>query len=206
MVHILRAMLNIIQLIGWTTFEIMIISKAVEAWIGSDYILHFVGTFLIGAVVTLIGVTGPITVVKKGITKFTIWIVYASSAILVISLVMSGSFSKVISSPGSGMSFFSALDIVVAMPISWMPLVSDYNRFAMNGKSAFRGTFLGFAVTNMLFYFGGVLIGVSDIVALISAIQSFVFGFLLLIILVDETDNAFADVYSASSLYTEYRL
>ena len=83
----------------------MIISKAVEAWIGSDYILHFVGTVLIGAVVTLIGVTGPITVVKKGITKFTIWIVYASSAILVISLVMSGSFSKVISSPGSGNVF-----------------------------------------------------------------------------------------------------
>lgn len=194
----LPAILNIIQLIGWTTFEIMIISKSAEALLGANYTLHLVLTFLIGALVTIIGVTGPITIIKKGITKFAIWIVYASSAIIVISLVMSGSFSKVISSPGNGMSFFSALDIVIAMPISWLPLVSDYNRFATNSKSAFRGTFLGFAITNMLFYFGGVLMGVSDIVALISAIQSLVFGSLLLIILVDETDNAFADVYSAA--------
>ena len=96
------------------------------------------------------------------------------------------------------MSFFSALDIVIAMPISWMPLAADYNRFAKVVKSAFRGTFIGFTLTNILFYFGGLMLGVSDVVGIITAIQSIFFGFLLLILLVDEADNAFADVYSAA--------
>ena len=42
------------------------------------------------------------------------------------------------------------------------------------------------------------MLGVSDVVGIITAIQSIFFGFLLLILLVDEADNAFADVYSAA--------
>jgi putative hydroxymethylpyrimidine transporter CytX len=96
------------------------------------------------------------------------------------------------------MSFFTALDLVIAMPISWMPLAADYNRFSKESKGAFIGTFIGFTLTNILFYFGGVMLGLSDVVGIIAAIQSVFFGFLLLILLVDEADNAFADVYSAA--------
>jgi nucleobase:cation symporter-1, NCS1 family len=53
-------------------------------------------------------------------------------------------------------------------------------------------------MTNILFYFGGVLLGTSDIVAIMVAIQAMFFGFLMLLLIVDEADNAFADVYSAS--------
>jgi NCS1 family nucleobase:cation symporter-1 len=42
------------------------------------------------------------------------------------------------------------------------------------------------------------MLGVSDVIGIIAAIQSIFFGFLLLILLVDEADNAFADVYSAA--------
>ena len=84
------------------------------------------------------------------------------------------------------------------MPISWMPLAADYNRFSKESKGAFLGTFIGFTLTNILFYFGGVMLGLSDVVGIIAAIQSIFFGFLLLILLVDEADNAFADVYSAA--------
>jgi putative hydroxymethylpyrimidine transporter CytX len=112
---------------------------------------------------------------------------------------MSGHLSKLLSaSGGAGMSFFSALDIVIALPVSWMPLVADYNRFAKDSKAAFRGTFVGFAITNILFYFGGVLVGNSDVVAIILAIQSIFFGFLLFMFILHETTNAFADVYSSS--------
>jgi purine-cytosine permease-like protein len=40
----------------------------------------------------------------------------------------------------------------------------------------------------------GVLLGTSDIVA----IQAIFFGFLMLLLIVDEADNAFADVYSTA--------
>jgi purine-cytosine permease-like protein len=96
------------------------------------------------------------------------------------------------------MSFFVALDIVIAMPISWMPLVSDYNRFAKSSKGAFMGTLLGFSITNIIFYVGGLLFGVGDISSIIVSIQAILFGFILLVMIVDEIDNAFADIYSAA--------
>jgi nucleobase:cation symporter-1, NCS1 family len=101
-------------------------------------------------------------------------------------------------SPGEGLSFFSALDLVIAIPVSWMPLVADYNRFSKKSKSALWGTFVGFTMTNILFYFGGLLLGTSDVLAIVAAIQAMFFGFLMLLLIVDEADNAFADVYSAS--------
>ena len=193
----LPALLNVMQLIGWTIFEIMIMSKATEilTW---NRIPYYAWTIMFGAFVILLGIVGPLSVVRQWLEKFAIWIVYASSIIIVVSLLMSGHISKMLLSSGSGMSFFSALDIVIALPVSWMPLVSDYNRFAKDSRGAFRGTFVGFAITNILFYFGGVLLGTSDVFAILFAIQSIFFGFLLLLFILHETTNAFADVYSSS--------
>jgi len=195
----LPAILNVMQLIGWTTFEIMIMSKAAEMLAGK-LIPYYIWTIIIGAFVALLGISGPLRVVKNWLGKFAIWISYASSIIIIIHLLTAGNFSKalLLSSGNGGMSFFSALDIVIAMPISWMPLAADYNRFSKGSKGAFRGTFIGFTLTNILFYFGGLMLGVSDVVGIIAAIQSIFFGLLLLILLVDEADNAFADVYSAA--------
>jgi putative hydroxymethylpyrimidine transporter CytX len=127
-----------------------------------------------------------------------VWIAYGTSAIIIINLINSADITALILSPGEGLSFFSALDLVIAMPVSWMPLVADYNRFSKKSKSALWGTFIGFAMTNILFYFGGILLGTSDILAIVVAIQAMFFGFLMLLLIVDEADNAFADVYSAS--------
>jgi len=193
----LPAMLNVIQLIGWTIFEIMIMSKAAEMLVGK-FVPFYIWTIIFGGFVTLLGILGPLTVIRQWLGKFAIWIVYASSIIMIISLMTSENLPKILSSPGNGMSFFSALDIVIAMPISWMPLAADYNRFAKSSNSALRATIIGFAITNILFYFGGILLGVTDVVAIIGAIQSMFFGFLILILVVNETDNTFADVYSAA--------
>src|SRR5918912_3807621 len=193
----LPAVLNVMQLVGWTIFEIMIMSKAAEMLVGK-LITYYIWVIIIGAFIALLGIIGPLTVIRNWLGKFAVWISYASSIIIIVHLIMTGNFAKILSSTGSGMSFFSALDIVIAMPISWMPLAADYNRFAKISKDAFRGTFIGFALTNVLFYFGGLMLGISDTVGIIAAIQSIFFGFLLLILLVDEADNAFADVYSAA--------
>lgn len=202
------ATLNVMQLIGWTIFEIMIMSKAAEMLV-NGIIPYYAWAIIIGSFIALLGIAGPLTVIKRWIGKFSIWIVYGSTAIILLSLLTSGNLSKILSASTmtagttttasiTTMSFFTALDLVIAMPISWMPLVADYNRFAHNSKGAFRGTLVGFTVTNILFYFGGLLLGRSDVVAIISVIQSLFFGFLLLVLLADEADNAFADVYSAA--------
>jgi purine-cytosine permease-like protein len=64
----------------------------------------------------------------------------------------------------------------------------------------FVGTFLGYTVANTWFYFlGAALISVMDIQDIIASISLLLLGNLaLLFILVDETDNCFADIYSAA--------
>ena len=191
----LAAVLNIIQLIGWTTFEILILSKAAEQL--TNMHVTFVWNIIFGVIITLLGIFGPLFLVKQWLSKFAIWIVYASSAIILVTLLFQN-LPNVMSGEGKDMSFFVALDIVIAMPISWMPLVSDYNRFAKTSKGAFIGTLIGFSITNIIFYVGGLLFGVGDISSIILSIQAILSGFILLVMIVDEIDNAFADIYSAA--------
>lgn len=191
----LAAVLNIIQLIGWTTFEILILSKAAEQL--TNMHVTFVWNIIFGVIITLLGIFGPLFLVKQWLSKFAIWIVYASSAIILVTLLFQN-LPNVISGEGKDTSFFVALDIVIAMPISWMPLVSDYNRFAKTSKGAFIGTLIGFSITNIIFYVGGLLFGVGDITSIIISIQAILSGFILLVMIVDEIDNAFADIYSAA--------
>ncbi len=193
----LPAILNILQLVGWTTFEIMIMARAADRLTGS-MVPYYFWAAIFGALVALLGIAGPLNVVRQWIGRFALWIAYGTSAIIIINLINSADITALLSSNGHGLSFFSALDLVIAMPVSWMPLVADYNRFSKKSKSALWGTFIGFTMTNILFYFGGVLLGTSDILAIVAAIQAMFFGFLMLLLIVDEADNAFADVYSAA--------
>jgi putative hydroxymethylpyrimidine transporter CytX len=193
----LPATLNILQLVGWTTFEIMIMARAADMLSGS-MVPYYFWAAIFGVLVALLGITGPLNVARQWIGKFAVWIAYGTSAIIIFNLINSADIAALISSPGEGLSFFSALDLVIAMPVSWMPLVADYNRFSKKSKSALWGTFIGFTMTNILFYFGGILLGTSDVLAIVVAIQAMFFGFLMLLLIVDEADNAFADVYSAS--------
>ena len=193
------AVLNILQLVGWTTFEIMIMARAADLLAGGSAAIPYpVWAAIFGALVAVLAIAGPLAVARQWLAKFAVWIAYGTSTIIIVTLLMSPGAADVISSPGMGMSFFTALDLVIAMPISWMPLVADYNRFAKKSKAAFWATMVGFALTNILFYFGGVLLGTFDVVAIIIAIQAIFFGFLMLLLIVDEADNAFADVYSAT--------
>ncbi len=191
------AALNVLQLVGWTIFEITIMSTAAYMLVGK-IIPFYIWTAIFGSFVALLGLIGPLAVVRQWLGKFAIWAVYASSIVIIITLLMSDKLSILLSTHGNGMSFFTALDIVIAMPVSWMPLAADYNRFAKNSNRAFKATVAGFAMTNILFYLGGVLLGSSDIITIIATIQSMLFGFLMLVLIVDETDNTFADVYSAA--------
>jgi nucleobase:cation symporter-1, NCS1 family len=193
----LPAILNILQLVGWTTFEIMIMARAADM-LTSSIIPYYFWAAIFGALVALLGIAGPLNVVRQWIGKFALWIAYGTSAIIIFNLINSTDITALVSSHGEGLSFFSALDLVIAMPVSWMPLVADYNRFSKKSKNALWGTFIGFTMTNILFYFGGVLLGTSDVLAIVAAIQAMFFGFLMLLLIVDEADNAFADVYSAS--------
>jgi hypothetical protein len=86
------------------------------------------------------------------------------------------------------------------MPISWLPLVADFARHGRNGRDAFAGTWIGYAIANAWCYALGVLVVLTtpstDLVAALLLAQG---GLIALgLILIDEVDNAYGDVYSGS--------
>jgi purine-cytosine permease-like protein len=94
------------------------------------------------------------------------------------------------------------------MPISWLPLVADYTRFARRPRSAFFGTFWGYLIANVWLYMLGAMLvlgpGASadpgGIAAGILAVAGgSVAGILFLAgLLAGETDEAFANIYSGA--------
>lgn len=195
------SLLNIIQLIGWTTFEFIIMGEAATALTGEilgGYTRVFWITIL-GVWCYLLASFGPLAVIRQWMEKFAIWLVYITTLYLSIQVftnpvLWSGNMG------GGGGNLLLALDLVVAMPISWMPLVSDYNRFSKNERQAFIGTLAGYTAANSIFYLlGAALILIYPGEDVVYSIALLLFGSLaLLVILVDETDNAFADIYSAA--------
>jgi purine-cytosine permease-like protein len=89
--------------------------------------------------------------------------------------------------------------------VSWLPLVADYARHGKRNAgglgSAFSGTWIGYALANIWCYALGVMVvsvaepGVSLVTALLLAQGGLV---ALGLILIDELDNAYGDVYSGS--------
>jgi putative hydroxymethylpyrimidine transporter CytX len=208
--------LNILQLLGWTAFELLIMAQA-TAILTKDFLGPWTALFFVpawGVITMALALGGPLAVVRNWLERFAIWIVYGSTIAVAIALALqhpdwnlrpaaiTGAFA------GTG-SIFLGVDLVVAMPISWWPLISDYNRFARAPKEAAAGTSLGYIAANTAFYFLGaalVLVGITsfaqdprDPYAFLATLGLLGLGALPLIaILVDETDNAFADVYSVA--------
>ncbi|MGQ9572063.1 MAG: cytosine permease, partial [Dehalococcoidia bacterium] len=102
---------------------------------------------------------------------------------------------------GGWPSFGQAVDLVVILPVAWLPLVADYSRFSRNARSAFWGTFSGCFVATAWFCALGVLyvpaVNAEDMTGWL--IAGMPVGLMAVIIaLMLESDGSFANVYSAS--------
>jgi NCS1 family nucleobase:cation symporter-1 len=198
------AVVNAFQLVAWTAFEILIMANSALAvtgsFIGSYTVYLWIVVFAVFCFLLCVG--GPLIVVRQWLEKFAIWITFATAAFL--TYVVITRFPQLLTLPGNGsLPVALALDYVIAMPISWWPLISDYTRFSRNEKGAFLGTFTGYTFANSWFYALGAFLvlafNVSSGPQIISAIVSITFGALALVLLVvDETDNCFADIYSGA--------
>jgi NCS1 family nucleobase:cation symporter-1 len=199
----LPSLINVVQLVGWGAFELVIMAQAsarlTQSILGaSSYPLWVI---FWGIIVTVFALGGPLVVVRQWLEKAGIWIVLVTGAWMIFYVITHANFGTLVARQGDGsLSFAQGIDLVVAMPISWLPLVADFNRFAKTSRSSFWGTVSGFAVSNVLFYTLGVLlILVLPGLDLVGSIMTIAFGTAGLVLLLgDETDNAFADVYSGA--------
>ena len=102
---------------------------------------------------------GPIVVVRQCLQRFGVWIVIAASAWLTFHLFDAYDMGAIWSRDGAGgfPNFFQGIDLVIALPISWLPLVCDYSRFAATAGPAAIGTYIGYAIANIWFFTLGML-------------------------------------------------
>jgi len=154
---------------------------------------------------------GPIVVVRQWLQKFGVWVVIAASAWLTFHLIDAYDFGQIWRAEKTGPypNFFQGMDIVIALPVSWLPLVCDYNRFGRKAGSAAAGTYIGYAIANAWFFALGVLYmqalqtEAGDIRGFVNGLVGILvpmtLGWLaLIVLLVGETDEAFANIYSTA--------
>jgi len=204
--------LNIVQLIGWTTFELVIMREGTAAIAQQSSGLTLSGagsvlltTLLWGAVLTALMAGSMLTLVRRFVSRFGLPLVIVSLLWLTWQFahaLAAKGFDSFWQRPGDGsMGMLSALDLVIAMPVSWLPLVADYARHGRSARGSFGGTWLGYVLANIWCYVLGVMVvSVAEPGAdLVTALLLAQGGLLALgLILVDELDNAYGDVYSGA--------
>ena len=185
-------LLNVLQLVGWTA--IMIYDGALAAN-GIIAMPSFVWPLVIGGLILiwiLIGLTnlGKVNTV-------------AMAALLILCLVL----CRVIFTGGAGaeaviddsLSFGAAVELGVAMPLSWLPLISDYTREAEKPLAATAVSVLVYSAVSIFMYVIGmgasIYTGTDDIASIMVKAGLGIAG--LLIIVFSTVTTTFLDAYSA---------
>src|SRR5207249_10407395 len=194
--------------LGWAIFELIVIATA--AGLLCDKLFGFEAIWLwklaFGALAAVLALLGPIGFVRRFVRKFAIWAVLASVVYLAWWIVDGANLGRIWSEGGHKGSFWLAVDTVVAVTVSWAPLVADYTRFSRDRRSAFFGVGLGYFLPTLFqFGFGSILVlsrGVDpnrpELILTAIAGGGAAAALALLALTVDETDEAFANVYSCA--------
>jgi nucleobase:cation symporter-1, NCS1 family len=195
-VSYLPTALNILQLFGWSIFELVTIATAAHTvapalpkW---GYVL------IAGAATALLTIRplGAIRVLRR----------YATGAVLIVMIYL---FVQLLRQPlpslshGTWSGYWAATDTVVAVAISFAPLSADYMRHSRSVRTAFAGAMAGYSTTQVLCY----VIGLLALVTVAHGNADDIFGaFIALplgslafaVLAARELDQSFADVYSTA--------
>ena len=185
------AILNILQLFGWT--GIMIYDGA-SATQGILPIGHFIWCIVIGGLILvwiLIGV--------KNLGKLN---VIAMSALFLMTIILSFIIFKGGTAFGKGdnsMSFGAAMELSIAMPLSWLPLISDYTKEAKEPVKATAASSIVYGFVSIWMYIIGMSAALftmeSDIAKILLKAGLGIMG--LFILVLSTVTTTFLDVYSA---------
>lgn len=188
---LLFSVLNIIQLVGWTAIMIYDGALAVNGIID---IGNWIWCIVIGALIILWIMIGI-----KNLGKVN---TVAMAALFLLTIVLSfvifgkGTMQNI---RGDGMTFGAAVELSVAMPLSWLPLISDYTREAKKPVKATAVSAITYGIVSLWMYVIGmgaaIFTGESDIAQIMVKAGLGIAG--LLIIVFSTVTTTFLDAYSA---------
>ncbi|MHA6761740.1 purine-cytosine permease family protein [Streptacidiphilus sp. PAMC 29251] len=191
----LPTVLNIVQCLGWGVFELTVIAMGANALFDGGP--HWLYVLAAGALTTAMTIRplGSIAVLRKYVA------VAVGIAMLFFTVEL---LRRGVPAPkdGSWSGFLPAVDSVIAVSISFVPLAADYTRHAKSTRSSFWGAFSGYTLSQVWCYLVGLIallqVG-GDADKIFTTFMGITAGWLFFAVLVlREADQSFANVYSTA--------
>lgn len=187
--------LNIVQMLGWGAFELWVIANGAQAIFGTA-VPYQVWAVAAGALTIALTIR-PLGALRLLRRYVTVGVVVAMIWLLVAL------FTRVPSvGGGSWEAFAPAVDYVIALSVSWVPMAADYARHSRSSGAAFTGVVGGYTIAQVACLALGIaalaLVGNDServwepFVA--APLGALFFGVLVL----READQSFANVYSTT--------
>ncbi|NLI93888.1 MAG: putative hydroxymethylpyrimidine transporter CytX [Peptococcaceae bacterium] len=147
------SVLNILQLLGWTA--VMIIGAARSVNEVSKMLWGFdqqnLWSVAIGLLIC-IWIAGGIKKLNK-INLLAVGLLFILT--IVLSAIIFRDTTFIYRAGEGGLSFGAAVELSVIMPLSWLPLISDYTRYAKSSKAGFWGSVGGYFIGSSWMYIIG---------------------------------------------------
>jgi NCS1 family nucleobase:cation symporter-1 len=198
---------NVLQGLGWSVFELLIIATAAAALSNElfGFRAQWLWTIVFGAFALVLALLGPIGFVRRFVRRIAVWAVPVALVYLTWWAFDGADLGALWDASGEGgLSVWQGADIVVAITVSWTPLAADYTRFSRTRRAGGLGTGVGYFVPDAWLLALGVILVLSrdltDPAALPASVVAGGFAAILALfaLLVTETDEAFANTYSAA--------
>jgi putative hydroxymethylpyrimidine transporter CytX len=197
-VSYLPTVLNLVQLLGWASFELVVIATAARQLLPWDASWPYI--LLAGGLSTVMAVW-PLGSVRL-LRRYALVAVALATSYLTVQLLRQPSASW---TEGSLHGFWAGVDLVVAVSISWIPLAADYSRHSRSERGAFVGAFVGYSLGQSVCFGVGIL-AFSTVASarptqdgMFAAFIAVPVGWLAFAVLVlRELDESFANVYSTA--------
>lgn len=190
------SVLNILQLVGWTAVMIIGGAKALGAVANSSLNLNsqLPWCILIGVLI-IIWVAAGIKNLNK-LNNIAVIALFFLTILLSTVIFKGGSASQA----SGSITFGMAVELSAAMPLSWLPLISDYTKNTDNPKKLTLFSTLFYFIGSCWMYIIGlgaaIFTGDSDIAKILMAAGFSVVA--MIIVILSTVTTTFLDVYSAS--------
>ena len=189
---LLFAILNVLQLVGWTAIMIYDGALAADGIFSAG---RWVWCLIIGLLIIVWILIGITNLGKLN----TVAMVLLFLLTIVLCRVIFFSGNVITSVPDDSLSFGAAVELAVAMPLSWLPLISDYTREAKEPVKATAVSAIVYGLVSCWMYIIGMgaslFTGESDIAQILLKAGLSIVG--LLIIVFSTVTTTFLDAYSA---------
>jgi len=190
------SVLNLLQLLGWTAIMIVGAAKAMD---GIAAQLFNFGNEGFWCVVVGVLVIGWVLLRHKELTKLNtvvMLLLFVLSIVLGVVVFKGGETVAVVD---EAMPFGAAVELNVAMSLSWLPLIADYTRNLKKPVQGTVGSVAAYFVGSVLMYAIGLgaalYAGTSDISAILLSAGLGVAAFAIVVL--STVTTTFLDVFSA---------